>query len=85
MPAAVNVALDKELEVTPLGNHVYVKFALGVTVGVIVTSVFVQVIVPLFTPDDKVIVGVVLSKTTFTTFDAIPVAQPLTVFVTTTL
>ena len=58
---------------------------LGVTVGEIVTSVFVHVIVPLFVAEDRVITGTVLSKLTVTTFDEILVAQPEFVFVTTTL
>jgi hypothetical protein len=47
--------------------------------------VLVQVIVPLLTPEVKEIVGMVLFKVTVTTFDEALLAQPLVVFVTTTL
>ena len=57
----------------------------GVTVGLITTNVLLQVIVPLLLPVVKETEGAVLSKVIFTTFEAIPVAQPLVVFVTTTL
>ena len=58
---------------------------LGVVVGVTITKVLVHVIVPSFTPEVNVIVGVVLFKVTVTTFPLILVAHPLDVFVTTAL
>ena len=51
-------------------------------VGVITTDVFKQVSVPLFTPVDKAITGIVLSFTTLTTLPLMLEAQPLTVLVT---
>ena len=50
-----------------------------------VTKVFVQVIVPSLAAIDNEIIGEVLSKVTSTTFEEMPVAHPLAVFVTTTL
>jgi len=85
IPAAVKDASFIVLDVTPLGNQVYVKLDVGVTVGLIVTTVFVHVIVPLFTELVNAIVGIVLFKLTVTILLAAFEAQPLVVLVTTAL
>ena len=61
----------------------YVKLLFGVTVGVTIMDVLIQVIVPLFVDDDNVMTGAELLTDTFTILAI--VAQPLAVLVTTTL